>query len=53
MKRDPCMSPEGFDFKASRGWFDKFKKRGGINSVVRHDGPPSSVKAAVDKYELI
>ena len=23
-------------FKASRGWFDNFKKRTGIHSVVRH-----------------
>jgi len=24
------------EFKASKGWFDNFKKRTGIHSVVRH-----------------
>ncbi|GFT46939.1 tigger transposable element-derived protein 1 [Nephila pilipes] len=26
----------GEEFKASRGWFDNFKKRNGIHSVIRH-----------------
>ena len=30
------MSADTDDFKASRGWFEKFKKRSGIHSVVRH-----------------
>nr|XP_060616130.1 tigger transposable element-derived protein 1-like isoform X1 [Anolis sagrei ordinatus]XP_060616131.1 tigger transposable element-derived protein 1-like isoform X1 [Anolis sagrei ordinatus]XP_060616133.1 tigger transposable element-derived protein 1-like isoform X1 [Anolis sagrei ordinatus]XP_060616134.1 tigger transposable element-derived protein 1-like isoform X1 [Anolis sagrei ordinatus] len=34
-------------FKASRGWFDNFKKRTGIHSVVRH-GEAADVKAAED-----
>ncbi|GFT59872.1 HTH CENPB-type domain-containing protein [Nephila pilipes] len=33
LKRD-VTETEGF--KASRGWFDNFKKRSGIHSVIRH-----------------
>ncbi|KFM77792.1 Tigger transposable element-derived protein 1, partial [Stegodyphus mimosarum] len=34
-------------FKASRGWFDNFRKRTGIHSVVRHgEAASSDVKAA-------
>ncbi|GFT72125.1 tigger transposable element-derived protein 1 [Nephila pilipes] len=29
-------SQGGEGFKASRGWFDNFKKRSGIHSVIRH-----------------
>lgn len=29
--------PHNEDFKGSKGWFDKFKKRIGIHSVVRYD----------------
>ncbi|GBO19329.1 Tigger transposable element-derived protein 1 [Araneus ventricosus] len=36
-------------FKASRGWFDNFRKRTGIHSVVRHgEAANSDVKAAED-----
>ncbi|GBM88200.1 Tigger transposable element-derived protein 1 [Araneus ventricosus] len=36
-------------FKASRGWFDNFRKRTGIHSVVRHgEAASSNVKAAED-----
>ncbi|GBO32660.1 hypothetical protein AVEN_3065-1 [Araneus ventricosus] len=36
-------------FKASRGWFDNFRKRTGIHSVVRHgEAASSDVKAAED-----
>ncbi|XP_064094339.1 tigger transposable element-derived protein 1-like [Macrobrachium nipponense] len=36
-------------FKASRGWFDKFKKLIGIHSVVRHgEAASSDLKAAAD-----
>ncbi|GBM74228.1 Tigger transposable element-derived protein 1 [Araneus ventricosus] len=35
--------------KASRGWFDNFRKRTGIHSVVRHgEAASSDVKAAED-----
>ena len=52
IKKDPIIVPEGFDFKASRGWFEKFKKRSGIHSVVRHGEAASSDKAAADKYKV-
>lgn len=33
--------------KASQGWFDNFKKRPGIHSIVRHgEAASSDVKAA-------
>ncbi|XP_008104049.2 tigger transposable element-derived protein 1 [Anolis carolinensis] len=36
-------------FKASRGWFENFKKRTGIHSVVRHgEAAGSDMKAAED-----
>ena len=37
-------------FKASHGWFDKFKKRTGIPSVVRHGGAASANKEAEGSY---
>ena len=38
------------DFKASRGWFEKFKGRTGIHSVVRHGEASSADKAAAEKF---
>ena len=37
---------EQVEFKASRGWFEKFRKRTGIHSVVRHREAVSSDAAA-------
>ncbi|CAG6006743.1 unnamed protein product [Menidia menidia] len=37
-------------FKASRGWFEKFKKRAGIHSVVRHGDPSSSDTKAANQF---
>ena len=41
-------SAQGSDeFKASRGWFDNFKKRSGIHSVIRHgEASSADVKGA-------
>lgn len=40
-------TPAAEQFKASYGWFDKFRKRTGIYSVIRHgDGVSSDAKAA-------
>ncbi|GBM38515.1 Tigger transposable element-derived protein 1 [Araneus ventricosus] len=40
-------------FKASRGWFDNFRKRTGIHSVVRHgEAASSDVKAAEDYLKI-
>jgi hypothetical protein len=36
---NPGSSAE--EFKASKGWFDNFKKRTGIHSVVRHGASAS------------
>ena len=38
------------EFKASKGWFDNFKKRTGIHSVVRHGEAASSNKDAAEKF---
>ena len=46
-KSNPDSVEKDFIFKASRGWFDNFKKRSGIHSVVRHgEASSSDVKAA-------
>ncbi|GFS99560.1 HTH CENPB-type domain-containing protein [Nephila pilipes] len=40
-------SQGGEGFKTSHGWFDKFKKRSGIHSVIRHgEAPSGDIKAA-------
>ncbi|KAM9323640.1 tigger transposable element-derived protein 1-like isoform 1-T3 [Pholidichthys leucotaenia] len=38
------------EFKASRGWFEKFKKRSGIHSVVRHGEACSADRKAADEF---
>ena len=38
------------EFKASKGWFDNFKKRTGIHSVIRHGEVASSNKDAAEKF---
>jgi len=40
----------GEEFKASKGWFDKFKNRTGIHSVVRHGEGASANKEAAEKF---
>ena len=45
LRKSPSTSAEGdcgFTFKASRGWFEKFKHRSGSHSVVRHGKVVSS-----------
>ena len=37
-------------FKVSHGWFDTFKKRPGIHSVVRHGEAASANKEAAESY---
>ncbi|KAK2149186.1 hypothetical protein LSH36_463g04005 [Paralvinella palmiformis] len=41
---------EGTLFKASKSWFEKFKNRTGIHSVVRHGEPASSNVTATNEY---
>ena len=53
LKETPCTSVKGesaFTFKASRGWFEKFKHRSGIHSVTRHEKAASSNKEVAVKY---
>ena len=38
------------EFKASHGWFEKFKKRTGIHSVVRHGEAASSDTKAAEEF---
>ena len=38
------------DFKALRGWFEKFKRRTGIHSVVRHGEASSADQKAADEF---
>ena len=39
------------DFKASRGWFKKFKKGSGIHSVPRHGEAASPNKKEAEKFK--
>nr|XP_053657401.1 tigger transposable element-derived protein 1-like [Cherax quadricarinatus] len=51
VKKVPATSGDACDFKASKGWFERFKKRSGIHSVVRHHEAASSDKKAAEKFE--
>ena len=50
LKDTPGTSAESDSFKTSRGWFDKFKKRSGIHSVVGHGEAASSNTVAADNF---
>ncbi|KAM4688985.1 tigger transposable element-derived protein 1-like [Discoglossus pictus] len=51
MKEKPTASGEISEtFKASHGWFDNFRKRTGIHSVVRHGEAASSDKEAAETF---
>lgn len=43
-------SDDAGGFKASRGWFERFKTRSGIHSVVRHGEAASSDVAAAEEF---
>jgi hypothetical protein len=43
-------TPGAEEFKASKGWFDSFKKRTGIHIVVRHWEAASANKDAAEKF---
>lgn len=43
-------TPSVEEFKASRGWFANFKKRTGIDSVIRHGEAAGENKDAAEKY---
>ncbi|XP_069815758.1 tigger transposable element-derived protein 1-like [Dendropsophus ebraccatus] len=46
----PGTSGEAETFKANHGWFDNFKKRSGIHSVVRHGEAASANKEAAEQF---
>ncbi|KAM8758190.1 tigger transposable element-derived protein 1-like [Rhynchonycteris naso] len=51
IKKMPGMSASVLsDFKASRGWFEKFRRLTGIHSVTMHSGDKSSDKSEVEKF---
>ena len=49
VKGMPDTSAQKEEFKASRGWFENFKKRTGIHSVVMHGEAASSNSEAAEK----
>ncbi|KAM6459100.1 tigger transposable element-derived protein 1-like [Liasis olivaceus] len=51
LQKKPSTSTASEEFKASRGWFEKFLKRSGIHSVTRHGEASSSDKAAAEAYK--
>ncbi|XP_064087280.1 tigger transposable element-derived protein 1-like [Macrobrachium nipponense] len=53
LKKEEASTSEGGAedmFKASRGWFDNFKKRSGIHSVVRHGEAASADVKGAERY---
>jgi len=46
----PDTSAQKEEFKASRGWFENFKERTGILSVVMHGEAASSNSEAAEKF---
>ena len=49
-KKYPGTSGDTDVFKASRGWFEKFKKRSGVHSVVRHGEAASANQKAAEEF---
>nr|XP_053637938.1 tigger transposable element-derived protein 1-like [Cherax quadricarinatus] len=50
VKKLPTTSTNICEFKASKGWFERFKNRSGIHSVTRHGEAASSDKIAATKF---
>ncbi|XP_053643175.2 tigger transposable element-derived protein 1 [Cherax quadricarinatus] len=50
IRKKPATSGDVSEFKASKGWFERFKNRSGIHSVMRHGEAASSDKKAAEKY---
>lgn len=52
VRKTPGTSSEDKDaFKESRGWFEKFKKRTGIHSVVRHGEATAPAEKFVPEFQ--
>ncbi|CAH2319742.1 tigger transposable element-derived 1-like, partial [Pelobates cultripes] len=52
LKQQPGMSADAEGFKASKGWFKRFKTRSGIHGVVRHGEVASSNVAAAEEFAM-
>lgn len=52
IKNTPGTSAERDIFKASRGWFEKFKRRSGIHSMVIPGEAASANKEDADQFVL-
>ncbi|KAF7235332.1 Tigger transposable element-derived protein 1 [Varanus komodoensis] len=50
LQKTPTRSAGSVEFKASRGWFDNFRRRSGLRSVIRHGEASSSDKAAAEAF---
>ena len=50
VKENPWTNDDFFEFKARRGWFEKFKNRSKIHNVIRHGEPASLNKEAAEKF---
>jgi hypothetical protein len=46
----PSSAEAREEFKGSRGWFEKFKRRLGINCVIRHGEGASANKEEAEKF---
>ncbi|GFR27989.1 tigger transposable element-derived protein 1 [Trichonephila clavata] len=51
-EQTPGLSSEELEFKATTGWFTKFKRRSGIKHVLMHGESASANKEAAEKYCL-
>ncbi|GFQ88544.1 tigger transposable element-derived protein 1 [Trichonephila clavata] len=51
-EQTPGSSSEELEFKATTGWFTKFKRRSGIKHVLMHGESASADKEAAVKYCL-
>ncbi|GFY09344.1 tigger transposable element-derived protein 1-like protein [Trichonephila clavipes] len=51
-EQTPGSSSEELEFKATTGWFTKFKRRSGIKHVLMHGESASADKEAAEKYSL-
>ncbi|GFY72298.1 tigger transposable element-derived protein 1-like protein [Trichonephila inaurata madagascariensis] len=51
-EQTPGSSSEELEFKATTGWFTKFKRRSGIKHVLMHGESASANKKAAEKYCL-
>ncbi|XP_071056893.1 tigger transposable element-derived protein 1-like [Onthophagus taurus] len=40
------------DFKANKGWFDRFRKRCGIHSIVRHGEAASANREEAERFKI-